>query len=63
MCHLPSEAELQRLDVQVRFGQQSLESVVLRFQFLEPLCVFSFHATVLRPPSVETGGTEAMLPA
>jgi hypothetical protein len=57
------EADLQRLDVQVRFGQQALESRVLRLELLQALGVLRLHPAVLRAPGIEAGRTEAVLPA
>lgn len=57
------EADLQRLDVQVRFGQQLLKPAVLGFQRLQALRVGGLHAAVLRPPLVEGRVAEAVLAA
>ena len=53
------EPDLQRLDVQVRLGQQPLQAVVLLF--FQALGVFDLHAAVLGPPLVEAGRAEAVL--
>jgi integrase len=53
------EADLQRFDVQMRFGQQRLELAVLGFDVAQPLGVAGLHAAQARSPLVERGVTEA----
>ena len=57
------EPDLERLQVQVRFGQQFLEPGVLDFKVLQAPGLVGFHAAVLGTPLVERGFAESALAA
>jgi hypothetical protein len=57
------EGSVQGVNGQVGFGQQLLELGVLTFELAQSLGVGHVHATVLGPPFVETGASEAALAA
>jgi hypothetical protein len=42
------------------FGEQALQSAVLRLKLIAPLGVPRFEPAALRPPSIKAGRTEAM---
>jgi len=50
---------VERVDVQVRLGQQALELAVLQFEFAQPFGFTGVHAAVLGAPFVEGIGTNA----
>jgi len=57
------EGGVQRVDVQVGFGQQLLQLVVLRLQLTQAPRIGHLHATVLGTPLVEGGVAKAALAA
>jgi len=57
------ETDLERLQVEVRFSQQFLESSILDFKALEAPGLINFHAAVLGAPLVERGLAEPALAA